>query len=172
MNHLKQKFGTIALAGLIGILSCSKPQIYDQNDNSINIKWGGYEYAQNINLKSQRFLDCSAVILDYENSAVMAHAFPGNFNSRSGFYGHLNANNVVQNLSEALLKKGIKPKDSEAIINAGSQRDLDTILLNLKERGIKVRESSVARPTNPIKERERDIIYNPVSNELKVVYHF
>lgn len=115
-------------------------------------------YVNNQKLRSADFTVCSAVILDYGDSGVMAHVKPYRNNKET-----IDAENVVTYLSDELRKHGIDPRKSEAIVNTGFSLSLESIKQQLKKEGIKLRSFS-------LETRLRDVEYNPKSNELNVFY--
>lgn len=122
---------------------------------------GSLGFRENAPLVSEGFAVCSAVILDYENKAVFAHALPSGVRSPQG--GPINADNVVEYLCLEVSKHGIKPEDTRAFIDAGSQEDIEIIKRGLERRGIKI-EEAIVDPATCF--NLKTISYDPVSNKM------
>ena len=128
-----------------------------------NIQSGELKYSNGKELRSEGFAICSALILDYGNSAVMTHAIEVNDNQNGDDL--IDVDRVVEISARKLEDEGINPIESEAIVDAGSKSSYDKILTELNRRGIKVRSASYVLEGSP---RVRDISYNPVTNKLIV----
>jgi hypothetical protein len=124
----------------------------------INVPVSEMIFSEGRVLESNDFSVCSAVILDYEDSAVLAHSKVRK-NSTESF----DSTNVVDYLREVLLRKGIDPKKSKAIVNSGFKGSLNSILRQLEYAEIPV----VYKKLDP---NFRDIEYNPRTDKLRVIY--
>ena len=162
MGHsLKRRFRD-ALIGitLASVIGCGN---VDKNLNHVYVPIGRVGYTENKTLVSEDFKYCNALILDSGDQALLAHALPGSTRLASPY----NAQTVVNYLLEDLEKHGMNPDSVEAIVNAGSERDLELILGDLREKGIKVREASYDTSNGKY---IRDVRYNPVTDDLSVTY--
>ena len=113
-------------------------------------------------MMAERLHRCSVVILDYVNQAGFAHVYymrPGKLNNPSYIY----SGNVVGKLTEEFRTRGINPQETEAIVSSGNDEDLQTIVKDLREKGIKIRLAK-----NDYDIRGRDVYYDPTTDSFYV----
>ena len=110
-------------------------------------------------MESKGFHYCNAVILDYGDSAFLAHAFPD-------FYHKVCSVTVVDELVRESRKRGFSPENAEAILNIGHKDDLEIIKRDLRKYGIRIREAAIDEPRDI--ESSRDIRFDPSSDSTRV----
>ncbi|HLD57536.1 MAG TPA: hypothetical protein VJA47_04470 [archaeon] len=130
------------------------------NSETVSVGWGEIGY-NNGPLESKGFHYCSAVILDYGNEALLAHAF------QSFHYKSCTAT-VADDLVRESRKHGLYPKSAEAILNIGNKDDLEQIEGGLREHGIRIREVVIDEPVNI--GTHMDIYYDPLTNFIRVTH--
>lgn len=162
MIKLNKNFVKTAVL-LLGLASsaCHNHQTYispPPENRKVFVPTGEIRYAKDSEIYSTDLNACSALILDYENSAVFVHALPPLPESSP-----IDAHDAVSYAIDLLNEKGIIPKETEAIIHAGSSEAYNQIKEDLEEKGIKVR---FVRINNDY----RNISYDPSIDKL--VVHF
>jgi hypothetical protein len=149
-NFMTKRTGLISgivglvLAGtLIGVADYQKKQdeklINDSNARIVS----GITYHSGA-LTSEGFLGCSAVVLDWGEEAIMAHALPylrPNLIRRGVTL--FTAGGVVERLIDESSKYGLNPKDAEAHINSGDKKSLLRIIKNLENNSIKIAKAEL-----------------------------
>lgn len=130
----------------------------------IDVPVTGARYSDGNILESRGFSSCSAVILDYKNKAVMAHA-PNSEEGYSTFKDKedVYVENVVEYLSNKMREKGINPRECKAFVNAGSNEGLEKITNDLRESGIEIESSKLDK-------NSRDIKYNLKTDKISINY--
>ncbi len=152
--------GAVALGGFY-----SKKYFVDrQTQNTIYLQAGELKYSNGKELKSSGFTSCSVLILDYNNTAVMAHAIPSDRdNDMLSLIDHINSENVVERALQKLRSRSVNSKNIEALVNAGTKESYQRIVNDLKTKGIRIRSESFSN------EAQRDISYNPKNDEISVI---
>ena len=143
-------------------------------EDYVDVSTGQVGYSQGRKIKSDQFGLCSALILDYGDNAIMAHAIPSS-DSRifEGFYLDMSGryqmftDNVVEKSVKELNKMNIPLSSVEAIVNSGEPKGLKEITNKLNEYRIKIRKTSLESNGEC---RERSVRYDPQGDTLKVVH--
>jgi hypothetical protein len=157
------KLKQIMAGTLIGCLILISSWAYNTT-RTTNVPVGNLRFSRGKILSSKDFSVCSAVVLDYQENAVMAHTppfrrpIPYSQNSDK-----LNSINVVEKLAQKLLEEGIDPEESQAFVSAGSERSFVNIYFALRERGIPICEIRIDR-------KPRDVEYNPKTNYFDIIF--
>ena len=125
---------------------------------TVNVEWGKIWYNRGP-LESKGFHYCNAVILDYGDSAFLAHAFPD-------FYHKVCSVTVVDELVRESRKRGFSPENAEAILNIGHKDDLEIIKRDLRKYGIRIRQIVIDEPEDI--QYSRDIHYDPSLDSIRV----
>src|SRR3989338_3636950 len=125
-------------------------------------------YVQHNTITSRGFFCCSAVIVDYNDKAVMAHALPEWLAYHDDDF--VNTDNVVDKVVKELHRRNMPLDECSAIVDAGESKSLQTIVNDLHEYRIEIRQQSLADNSHP-SFRRRDISYNPITDEKKTEYH-
>lgn len=112
---------------------------------------------------SRHFYSCSAVVLDEDNKAVMAHALEADTPYTTP--GFVYAGNVVDKLLG--LHYLPSPEHSAAHIYAGDQKSLDIIVRGFQEHHIRIASAELAEHDKKIV-RMFTVRYNPVNDALNV----
>ena len=94
----------------------------------------------------------------------MAHALPKDF-MRIG--EPVRSDNLMVYAKKMLYENNIDIKSTEAIVSAGSKKDLEIIVKDLKDSGIKIRKVQLDEPR---KTGYRNVIYNPTTDKLDISY--
>ena len=125
---------------------------------TVKVEWGkiGYNIGP---LESKGFHHCSAVILDYGDSAFLAHAFPD-------FYHKVCSVTIVDELVRESRRRGLSPENAEAILNIGNKDDLEIIERGLRKYGIRIRQIVTDEPSDI--EDSRDIRFDPSLDSIRV----
>ncbi|MDD5192477.1 MAG: hypothetical protein PHH54_06360 [Candidatus Nanoarchaeia archaeon] len=159
---------TLIAATIFGLNSWTR--LNEARSNKIiDVPIARARYSNGEVLESMDFISCSALILDYKDKAIMAHAPDEEYANYMFEWGvppegnDVYIGNVVKYLSNEMREKGINPKECKAFINAGSERGLEKITNDLKEAGIGVESSKLDQ--NP-----RNMRYDPKTNNLTVNY--
>ncbi len=120
-------------------------------------------------IESRNFMDCSAVILDYNNEALFAHAIPEHSLDLRDFSA-VGAYDVVDTLVKEAKIKGFDLSETIAHINAGDKELLDSILNDLQKYKIKVETAQIKYPNWREKSGAgiRDAIYFPSQDRLEI----
>jgi ribosome-associated translation inhibitor RaiA len=115
-------------------------------------------------LESMGFIDCSAVILDFGNSALMAHAY-----KNPSKYNFVSTDDVVDKMLDEANKKNLKADGCEAIVDAGCDEALVKITKELRKHGIKVRIADTrGAPRDEFSIRYRDVRYDPLTERVTI----
>src|SRR3989344_3187381 len=150
--------------------SAKKPYpSYTLQGNVESVKPGQIGYVTNGIVRSEGFVNCSAVIFDYKDSALMAHALPvtsrgewldefGNNNSTVG--------NVVSSLIKEAGKRNIDYRACVALVNAGSDEALNLIAKDLDNAGILRGETTTEYAPTKENKITRTVNYNSKSDHL------
>lgn len=139
-------------------------------------------------MKSLGFGDCTAVILDFGNEALMAHALPEEYKyyeyysfdyfmlsdffgpKRIDFHTQIYSFNVVDRLIKEAKRKNLDIDHAEAILDAGRPDLYLAILMDLHKNNIKIRKAQCHMPTEEnFYYPKRDIYYNPKTDNLEVI---
>lgn len=124
-------------------------------------------------IRTHGLYSCSAVILDYQEKVLLAHATSGTDRDSSGRPG-VRVGNVVDKMVLEAKKRGFDLENSFAIINAGGKESLELIKRDFRDYGIKVRgantELSPRTGYHPLRSfpRQRTVFYDPKSNLTSV----
>lgn len=158
-------FGRTVLAGLALSLAWLKPSF--RNQELVSVGFGQIGYSSQ-NIKSNGFTTCSAVILDFGNDGLMAHAYPSEDIPKSYSYswendGFVSADTVVDGLIAEAHGRGLSLDRAVAIVNAGTLESLEQITSDFKHNQIPVVLEGI-RQSSGI----RNISYNFPKNELSV----
>ncbi len=122
-------------------------------------------------LETRELVNCSAVILDFGKSAIMAHALP--LEKRGDWIVDgdkgITTGNVVDYLLKDAKLRGLDYRKGHAIVNAGSDEALAFIVKDLRAAGITIAEANtkLAPGSNGI---SRMVGYDPKSKKLDVEY--
>ena len=163
---------TASLLGLMPLVSTG----YSKGDASkpVVVRAGRAEYNQG-NLVSYGFGECSAVVLDYGNSAIMAHAVPllgKNIDIQLSVLNRKNktitSGGVVDYLLEESAERGLNPKRAQAHVISGNQKSLERIVSDLKLQGIAIVQASLRDDKSTIKEELSTILYSPSEDKMTV----
>jgi hypothetical protein len=153
----------LAILGLPFVLGIGCERINDKNDMTV-IPTGSYSFGQKI--ASYDFAGCSAIAIDYGDSAVFAHAIPGGSMDLID-YSCIGSCDVVDTLVKKLKDRGIDYSKSFAVVNAGIKQSLDSIMSDLKKYNIPVKKNIIEEEYNC---KLRDVSYDAVKNIFKRHY--
>lgn len=162
MSKLKTALGLSILTSLLG---CQKP---------LEVREAHLLYSDNPMI-SRGYFSCTAVVVDYGNSAVLAHAWPPlapNANYYGAFEKHgildnnpITVDNVVEMVEKEAEENGETSKGVAYIY--GPERYTSLIYDDFSEKNI---------PVTNLRTKEElhisdcaDVFYNPESNELKII---
>ncbi|MBW2992037.1 hypothetical protein KY345_02350 [Candidatus Woesearchaeota archaeon] len=106
---------------------------------------------------SNNFFRCSAVILDYNNEAVFAHAMPKT--------GYVKVDNVVDLAVREAKRRDFDLRKTKAFVNTWNDEYKERILRDLKRYGIRVEEAKAEYYGHDLK---KDMIYNPRKDSLHI----
>jgi len=115
-------------------------------------------------LISHGFTLCSALILDFGNEAIMAHALP------LGTPGHIykgpyaTQRTVVQKILEKTLEKGLDFSKAKAIIHTGEKETLERISADLSKFKIPIEVTNLHKDPS----KDRTILYDPSTSYLGI----
>lgn len=135
------------------------------SERPVEVKVGKIGYSRGP-LVSHDFANCSAVILDFGDEALMAHVIPvdtlaygwtgpsDHYVGYADFMGELTKEAQIRNLNM---------KRVEAIVSFGRESPKERILESLLKKGIKIREIEDSH-LNEI----RSVLYDPKPNRLRV----
>ncbi len=163
---MKKTLMTIFGAGLLAaasVLSFS----HNSNGNATNkikeVSEGRIEYNKGP-LISHGFYGCSAVILDFGEEALMAHAYPQRAYGRSKHRESdlVGYDTVVTELVEDARRRGLDLKHARAFVNFGEDSSRKKIMSDLFLRGIYVAHEEFNR------EKDRVIHYDPKHDSMTV----
>ncbi|RJQ15898.1 hypothetical protein C4573_07135 [Candidatus Woesearchaeota archaeon] len=136
--------------------------------DSIEVPIGKLGYSSEKELFSTDYNSCSALLVDGEKGAVLAHVF-----ASSRYQGILDAEHAVKTSLDVLQKEG--NQHAEAILIAGNQQHFDIITKDLERYGIPIRKVELAdnyRNAGVIGSKiffgARDVSYNPLTDSLTV----
>jgi len=135
------------------------------------VKTGEVEYNKG-NLVSYDFVRCSAVTMDYGDSALMAHAIPL-YDSKLLKLAEgksITVGGVVDSLIDKSKELGLNPEEAGAYVNAGDEKSLKIITEKLKGKNIPIIEAKIRyeKGHKPNSGDHRTILYSPSKNKFKV----
>lgn len=156
------------IAALLGLLA-----VTDTNNSgsvirrTIEVPAGEFRDAKNNDmLYSEGYFGCSALVIDYGDGALLAHALPESEEHWRGrnlnTISYLHTDNVVEQTVGYIRNNGINPKSCFAIVDAGQEKDMKIILRDLRHEGIRVKKSMCANF------KGRNVSYTPSDNKLYV----
>jgi hypothetical protein len=140
------------------------------DERIVRVKTGGIGYSDG-RLVSSGFYYCSAVILDFGKSALMAHALPAYDlrypSSRVVFVYNdcmeASVGSIVNVLIEESRILGLDPKGGSALINAGMKKSLDLLVSDFESAGIAILEASSSTTF-----KRRRVEYDPRHRKMLV----
>lgn len=140
-----------------------------ESRNIITVPVGEIRASTGPDFYSSKFAFCSAVVLDYGDEALFAHATPESPLGASTI--SIDTTKVVNSLVKRMITNQIQPSNPKAYINAGSQKALDLISKELTNYGIEVAvaNTELAPPSgsdwsNPT----RDVYYSLRTKQLRI----
>jgi len=145
--------GLVVLAGALLYQSQSREDFVEVPINKVG-------YSSKDPLVSHDFANCSAIILDFGDDALMGHAFPID-DRKSESYTEL----FIENMIEEAHKRNLNFDGVEAIISFGRASPREKVLGSLLENGIKIREIDDSYRDS---RESRSVLYYPRSDELYV----
>lgn len=149
-------------SGALAISGCN-----NHTEKPIKIETGEVGYTSSAPIESHGFNECSALILDTGEGAIMAHAFyitPRGAKNPYRSSGYIvDIGNAVDKSVEELSKYGINPQDCEAIIVAGTEDAMETLKGDLSRFSIPIRTARVGKGDS------RSVSYNSRTNTLNEV---
>lgn len=173
-NWLKLGLGGLILAGSLYFLANKQDyldkEFQNQNQKPLIVKVGEGRYNQG-NLVSYDFVRCSAVVFDYGENALMAHALPL-LAPEFDFMGKklITSGGVVDYLINESKKYGLNPDEAEVYVNSGDQISLDKIIETLESSNLTIKEGKFRfkEGYNPQSSDSRIVLYDPHENKLSV----
>ena len=143
-----------------------------QNKESpVQVETGHIGYSKS-QIKTRDLDLCSAVILDFGDSVLLAHALPTKNNIEYEGVSYVTIGNVVDKLVQESRSRGLDYTTGEAIINAGNEESLEYLKAEISERGMQVLEANTEKAPNPNYAYNplRTVHFDPRSNKLKILY--
>jgi len=169
------------MGGLVGLVIAGSLILNKQNDiqkefqdptQMPKIVQPGHVEYNNGDLVSYDFVRCTAVVFDYGDSALMAHATP--LLEPKLFIltrkESITAGSVVEYFIQESNRLGLNPKEARAYVNAGDKKSLDKITEELKKNHIPVIKAKMRfrKGYDPSYSDVRTILYSPSRNKLSV----
>ncbi len=129
---------------------------------------------------SHNFVACSAVIFDYGDRTIMAHALPTLSNYATlGEKEGVGTYDVIDDMVKMSEEKGLNYRNADVIIDAGDKESLDVLLHSANRHGLRIIRVNTERIERIAKiEREEPdkifgngwyttIFYDPLTNNLR-----
>ncbi|MEK6859214.1 MAG: hypothetical protein AABX54_00215 [Nanoarchaeota archaeon] len=165
----------IGLVGAFSYLHFNKEESLGITEKpALEVRVGKMEYAHGP-LISHDLTNCSAVILDFGEDALMAHALPvqsydyytlegSTYSTSSSSDRHfIGYNTCIDELVDEVQRRNLDIKNSEAIISFGRDFPKEQILNKLSQKGIKIKELHYSDSL-----KSRSVIYSPKLNKLVI----
>jgi hypothetical protein len=126
-------------------------------------------------VESKGFWNCSAVIMDYGDEAVFAHAWPTSFDAgrfwgsleeqyRREGYPLITVDNVVEEIGKEAKRNDLEK--GEAIV-IGYNEEVQIVVNDLRKKGIKIRKV-LTREDLRKESCAIDVIYDPATDYLEI----
>lgn len=163
-----RKYGQIALLA-VALLSPSQRPSQSFKYELPDVPEGTIAHIQGPS-QARGFYECSAVILDYGNEALFAHATSGleTYGGPRENPREVNVGNVIPRMLQEAQRTGLDNRPCFAVVNAGSPESLERITSDLISNGIQIKSSNMNFAPTSNSRQPRTILYDPANDLLDV----
>lgn len=136
--------------------------------NPVEVGIGEIAYARNSIIFSRNFESCSAVILDYKDESLMAHALSDNDKTPYFPEDYLTTRTVISKLKQEAIRRRFNLEECQLIIHALDKPSYEILVKDSKEYNLKIKTAEY----DPLEYETRDysvtISYTPSKDEKLV----
>lgn len=136
----------------------------EERNSATIVQTSDMAYAER--LSSRGFIECTAVIIDTGDKAIMIHAMPSYYRVMSDNYFPIHTDNIGKNLEDIARQENINLQGKRAIVCTKKGTNLDEVRTDLQRYGVEIESIEEYLPSYFIV--GRDISYDAKSNKLEI----